>query len=88
MSQPKSRANPRIVSRIVSHNGSAVKIYNATSSLMRFDNKNVFFYFEKRSSLVQHWRCSCSCKFRSRRIGSWMENRNMHSKEIRHTYVV
>jgi hypothetical protein len=36
------------------------KIYNASSSLTRF---------EKRSSLLQHW--CCSCKFRSRRIGSW-----------------
>jgi hypothetical protein len=34
----------------VSYNVSAVKIYNATSSLVRFENKkNVFFYFEKRS---------------------------------------
>jgi hypothetical protein len=30
--------------------------------------KNIFFYFEKRSSLQQRWRCSC--KFRSLRIGS------------------
>jgi hypothetical protein len=27
------------------------KIYNATSSLVRFENKYGFYYFEKRSSL-------------------------------------
>jgi hypothetical protein len=30
----------------VSYNASAVKIYNATSSLVRFEDKNIFFYFE------------------------------------------
>jgi hypothetical protein len=30
------------------------KIYNATSSLVRFENKYIF-YFEKRSNLLQHW---------------------------------
>jgi hypothetical protein len=34
--------------------------YNATGSLERFDNKNIFFYFEKRSSLLQRWRCRCT----------------------------
>jgi hypothetical protein len=28
-----------------------IAIYNATGSLARFENKNIFFYFEKR------WRC-------------------------------
>jgi hypothetical protein len=28
------------------------KSYNATSSLVRFENKNIFFYFEKRSSIL------------------------------------
>jgi hypothetical protein len=51
------------------YNAGVVKIYNATGSLARFDNKNIFFYFEKRSSLLQRW--GCSCKFKSRRIGSW-----------------
>jgi hypothetical protein len=32
-------------------------------------HKNIFFRFEKRSSLQQRWRCSC--KFQSRKIGSW-----------------
>jgi hypothetical protein len=36
--------------------------------LTRSENKNILFYFEKRSSLLQRWRCSC--KFKSRRIGS------------------
>jgi hypothetical protein len=54
----KPAANPTIVS----YNASAVRIYNATSSLVRFE-KNVFFYFEKRPSLLQ--RRQCSCKFRS-----------------------
>jgi hypothetical protein len=30
----------------VSYNASAVKIYNATSSLVRFENKNIFFYLK------------------------------------------
>jgi hypothetical protein len=42
--------------------------YNATRSLARFENNNIIFYFEKRSSLLQRWRCSC--KFKNRRIGS------------------
>jgi hypothetical protein len=50
------------------YNASIVKIYNATSSLVRFKNKTSFFYFKKRSSLLQLWRCSC--KFKIRRIGS------------------
>jgi hypothetical protein len=40
-------------------------IYNATGSLARFEKK---IFFEKRSSLLQRWRCSC--KFKSCRIGS------------------
>jgi hypothetical protein len=53
---------------IASCNASAVKIYNATSSLVRFENKNIFFATNKRYSLQQRWRRSC--KFKSRRIGS------------------
>jgi hypothetical protein len=34
---------------------------------VRLKNKNIFFHFEKRCSLLQL--CLCSCKFRSRRIG-------------------
>jgi hypothetical protein len=33
--------------------------YNAKDSLEHFENKIIFFYFEKRSSLLQRWRCSC-----------------------------
>jgi hypothetical protein len=43
-------------------------IYNPKTNIKRFANKNIFFYFEKRSSLLQRWRCGC--KFRSRRSGS------------------
>jgi hypothetical protein len=31
----------------VSYNASAVKNYNATISLVRFENKHIFFYLEK-----------------------------------------
>jgi hypothetical protein len=31
----------------VSNNASLVKIYNATSSLVRLENKNIAIYFEK-----------------------------------------
>jgi hypothetical protein len=41
-------ANPTIVS----YNASAAKIYNAKSSLLRFENKNIFFYYEK---TLQGW---------------------------------
>jgi hypothetical protein len=51
------------------YNASVVNFYNATGSRARFENKNILFYFEKRSSLLQRWRCSC--KFKNRRIGSW-----------------
>jgi hypothetical protein len=53
-----SGANPTIAS------------YNATDSLARFENKIIFFYFEKRSSLLQRWRCSC--KFKSRRFNGYL----------------
>jgi hypothetical protein len=36
-------ANPTITS----YNDSPVKMYNATSSLVRFENQNIFFYFGK-----------------------------------------
>jgi hypothetical protein len=45
---------------------SVVNFYNAMGSPACFENKNISFYFEKRSSLLQRWRCSC--KFKSRRI--------------------
>jgi hypothetical protein len=32
---------------IESYNACAVKIYDATSSLVRFENKSIFFYCEK-----------------------------------------
>jgi hypothetical protein len=51
------------------YNASVVIFYNATGSLARFENKNILFYFKKRSSLLQSWRCSC--KFKSRRTVSY-----------------
>jgi hypothetical protein len=39
--------NPGANPTIASYNASAVKIYNASGSLARFENRNIFFYFEK-----------------------------------------
>jgi hypothetical protein len=50
------------------YSASVVNFYNATGSLACFENENILFPFEKRPSLLQRWRCSC--KFKSRRIGS------------------
>jgi hypothetical protein len=61
---------------IVSYNASAVKIYNATSSHVRFENKSIVFLNVKSFILLQRWRYSC--KFKSRRIGSW-QNKNAMS---------
>jgi hypothetical protein len=47
-----SGANPTIVSYVGTYNAGAVKIYNATSSLVRFEKRNVLFCLEKRSSLL------------------------------------
>jgi hypothetical protein len=52
----------------LSYDASVVKIYSATNSMARFKNKNNFSPKWKRSSLLQRW--LCSCKFKSRRIGS------------------
>jgi hypothetical protein len=41
---------------IVNYNASAVKFYNAVSSLVRLKNKNIFFALKKRSSILQRWR--------------------------------
>jgi regulatory protein YycH of two-component signal transduction system YycFG len=35
----------------VSYNAGAVKIYNDESCLVSYENKNIFFYYDKRSSL-------------------------------------
>jgi hypothetical protein len=58
---------------MVSYNASAVKFFNAT----RFESKNIFFYYEKRSSPLQRWRCGCI--FLIRRIGSWLGDSNPRS---------
>jgi hypothetical protein len=39
--EPKSGANPSIVS----YNANVAKIHNAIYSLVRFENKNIFFYY-------------------------------------------
>jgi hypothetical protein len=44
---------------IANYNASVVNFYNAAGSLARFKNKNILFYYVKRSSLLQRWRCSC-----------------------------
>jgi hypothetical protein len=41
-------SNPGANPTIASYNASVVNFYNATGSLMRFENKNILFYFEKR----------------------------------------
>jgi hypothetical protein len=51
-------ANPTIVS----YNASVVNFYNATGSLAHFENKNILFCLEKRSSQLQCWHCSCKFK--------------------------
>jgi hypothetical protein len=45
-------AYPGVKSTIVIYNASVVNFYNATGSLARFKNKNILFYFVKRSSLL------------------------------------
>jgi hypothetical protein len=52
----KPGANPTIVS----YNASAVKFYNAASSLVRLIKKyfHLCIYFEKRSSILQWWQKS------------------------------
>jgi hypothetical protein len=40
------RVPPGANATIVSYNASAVKNYNSTSSLVRFESKSIFFYFE------------------------------------------
>jgi hypothetical protein len=37
-------------------------ICNATGSPAHFENKDILFYFEKRSSLLLRWRFSCKFK--------------------------
>jgi hypothetical protein len=53
-----SGANPTIVI----YNASVVNFYNVMRSLAHFENKNILFSFEKHSSLLQRWRCSCKLK--------------------------
>jgi hypothetical protein len=53
---PKPGTNPTTMS----YNASVVKIYNATSSLVRLKNKNIFIYFKNALAYyIQRWRRSC-----------------------------
>jgi hypothetical protein len=65
----QSGSNPAIAS----YNTNVVNFYSATSSLARFENNNILLHFEKRCILLRQWRCSC--KFKSRRIGSWFHDK-------------
>jgi hypothetical protein len=51
--------------------------YNAANSLVRFENKNIFIYFEKNALAYYSAGIVCSCKFKSRRIGSWTALREL-----------
>jgi hypothetical protein len=46
---------PGSTTTIVSYNASFIKKY--VTILVRFENKNIFFYTEKRPSLLPRWRC-------------------------------
>jgi hypothetical protein len=64
-SQNKNELNYfKIMTFVTGHSGAKPTIasYNATGSLARFENNNILFYFEKRSSLLQRQRCSCKFK--------------------------
>jgi hypothetical protein len=45
---------PDAIPTVVSYNASTIKIYNATSSLVRFENKKVFFHFERNNALAYY----------------------------------
>jgi hypothetical protein len=47
----RNRSTPGLNPTTSIYNASVVNFYNATGSLARFENKNILFYFEKRSSL-------------------------------------
>jgi hypothetical protein len=50
---------------IASYNASAVKIYNATSSLVRFESKNTFFGISKNALAYCNAGVVVVCIFRS-----------------------
>jgi hypothetical protein len=51
---------------IASNNASVVNFYNATGSIVRFINKNIFFFYSK-NALAYY---NAGCIFENRRIGS------------------
>jgi hypothetical protein len=57
-----------ILGTTLSCNASVVKIYSATNSMARSIIKTIFPFYKKFPSLPRRW--PCSCKFKSRRIGS------------------
>jgi hypothetical protein len=61
-------SSPLSKSKATSRPNPSTSIYIAAGRLARFESKKIVFFFEKRSRLLQRWRCSC--KFKSRRIGS------------------
>jgi hypothetical protein len=61
--KPPRTTNPFLV-RFQQHVRSQSYDRQFTGSLARFENKNIFFYFEKCSSPLQRWRCSCEFKSR------------------------
>jgi hypothetical protein len=53
---------------IVSYNAGAVKAYN--TSLVSFKQKKFLLAQNTPTKVQQRWRCSC--KFKSRKVGSWV----------------
>jgi hypothetical protein len=41
--------------KIVTYNASAVKINNATRNLVHSEDQNIFFFFEKRTDILERW---------------------------------
>jgi hypothetical protein len=79
----KPAANPTFGS----YNSRAVNIYNAMSSLARFDNNSGYFLLISYNTLayyIQRWRCSCKFRIgsRSRRICSRSRRIGSRSRKI------
>jgi hypothetical protein len=51
----RERERAGVTSTTASYNASAVKIHNATCSLVRFENKSIFFYFGKFPKYVVYY---------------------------------
>jgi hypothetical protein len=55
---------------IASYNASVVNFYNATGSIVRFINKNIFFFYSKNALAYYNAGVVVGCIFENRRIGS------------------